>query len=59
MNLMFYILCAGVFLTNVFVVAKNLKASSGRIDKFKNLFLMGVLIVSFGCVSFIYFVQNS
>lgn len=56
---MFYILCAGVFLTNVFVVAKNLKASSGRIDKFKNLFLIGVLIVLFGCVSFIYFVQNS
>lgn len=59
MNLMFYILCAGVFLTNVFVVAKNLKASSGQINKFKHLFVMGVLIVSLGCLSFIYFVQNS
>lgn len=59
MDLIFYLLFAGVFLTNVFVVAKNLKASSGRIDKFKHLFVMGVLIVSFGCVSFVYFVLNS
>lgn len=59
MDLIFYLLFAGVILTNAFVAVKNLKTSSERINKFKHLFVMSVLIVSLGCLSFIYFVQNS
>lgn len=59
MDLIFYLLFAGVILTNVFGVAKNLKTSSGQINKLKYLFVMSVLVVSLGCLSFIYFVQNS
>lgn len=59
MDLIFYLLFAGVILTNIFLVAKNLKTSPERINKFKHLFVMGVLIVSFGCLSFVYFVLNS
>ena len=59
MDLIFYLLFAGVILTNAFVAVKNLKTSSGQINKFKHLFVMGVLMVSLGCLSFIYFVQNS
>lgn len=58
MNLMFYFLCIIMILWNVFEAVKNFKASQNRIDKFKHLFVMGVLIVSIVSVSFVYFKLN-
>ncbi len=52
---MFYFLCVIMILWNVFEAMKNFKAAQNRIDKFKHVFVMGVLLVSIGSVSFVYF----